>query len=244
MRFLYRMFRRPPPLFTAPLEIPEPVAVIGDIHGCDQLLSQLLDKLAAQSIPLRVICVGDYIDRGDGSAAVIDLLMQRPDIVCLKGNHEAMCLSFLDNPETYGGHWLRHGGMETLASYDVRRPTPGLKHTLRHVRDDLASAMGKTRIDWLRELPLKWQTGNLLITHAGGDPVRAIDDQRPRDLLWGHPNFKTRVRADGHWLAFGHIIQSEPFAAEGRIAVDTGAYGTGVLTAAILGDGPPRFITS
>ena len=81
MRFLHQLFRRAPPPFTTPLEIPEPIAVIGDIHGCDQLLSRMLNKLAAQSIALRVICVGDYIDRGDGSAAVIDLLMQRPDIV-------------------------------------------------------------------------------------------------------------------------------------------------------------------
>ena len=46
------------------------------------------------------------------------------------------------------------------------------------------------------------------------------------------------------WVAFGHVIQEEPVMAEGRIALDTGAYATGVLTAAVLGDGPPRFVTA
>ncbi|WP_372803875.1 metallophosphoesterase [Loktanella salsilacus] len=244
MRFLSRLFQRPPPPFTAALDVAEPVALIGDIHGCDMLLDRLLDKLAAAPNPLRIICVGDYIDRGDGSAAVIDTLMQRPDIHCLKGNHEAMCLGFLDDPEKYGSRWLRYGGLQTLASYGVAGPVQGGERGLERVRDDLALAMEDVRIDWLRDLALTWQTGNLLVTHAGGNPAQAIGDQRSRDLLWGHPDFMTTPRTDGQWVAFGHVIQEEPVMAEGRIALDTGAYATGVLTAAVLGDGPPRFITA
>jgi serine/threonine protein phosphatase 1 len=244
MRFLSRLFQRPPPPFTAALDVAEPVALIGDIHGCDMLLDRLLDKLAAARAPLRIICVGDYIDRGDGSAAVIDTLMQRPDILCLKGNHEAMCLGFLDDPEKYGSRWLRYGGLQTLASYGVAGPVQGGERGLERVRDDLALAMGDVRIEWLRDLALTWQTGNLLVTHAGGNPAQAIGDQRSRDLLWGHPDFMTTPRTDGQWVAFGHVIQDAPVMAEGRIALDTGAYATGVLTAAVLGDGPPRFVTA
>ena len=244
MRFLSRLFQRPPAPFTAPLEVADPVALIGDIHGCDRLLNRLLDKLAAAPIPLRIICVGDYMDRGDGSAAVINTLIQRSDIHCLKGNHEAMCLSFLDDPEKHGSRWLRYGGLQTLASYGVSGPVPGSDRTLQRVRDDLALAMGDVQIDWLRALALTWQTGNLLVTHAGGNPAQAVDDQNSQDLLWGHPDFMTTTRTDGQWVAFGHVIQDEPNIAEGRIALDTGAYATGVLTAAVLGDGPPRFVTA
>jgi serine/threonine protein phosphatase 1 len=74
--------------------------------------------------------------------------------------------------------------------------------------------------------------------------ARSWVDQRSRDLLWGHPDFMTTPRTDGQWVAFGHVIQDEPVMAEGRIALDTGAYATGVLTAAVLGDGPPRFVTA
>ncbi|WP_386685025.1 metallophosphoesterase [Loktanella sp. R86503] len=244
MRFLSRLFQRPPPPFTAALKVAEPVALIGDIHGCDRLLDRLLGKLDSLPNPLRIVCVGDYIDRGDGSAAVIDTLMQRPDIVCLKGNHEAMCLGFLDDPEKYGRRWLRYGGLQTLAGYGVAGPVQGGDRGLQRVRDDLALAMGDARIDWLRGLPLTWQTGNLLVTHAGGNPAQAAGDQRSRDLLWGHPDFMTLPRMDGIWVAYGHVIQDKPVMAQGRIALDTGAYATGVLTAAVLGDGPPRFVTA
>lgn len=249
MQFLSRLRRHKAPAFTAALDLPGPVAVIGDIHGCDRLLTQLLDRLAteepvvADKPAIGIVCVGDYIDRGDGSAAVIDLLMQRPDLHCLKGNHEAMCLGFLDDPEKYGARWLRYGGLQMLASYSVAGPSTGAERPLQRVRDDLALAMGDTRIDWLRSLPLTRHIGNLLITHAGADPARGPDDQRSKDLLWGCNTFLTTPRTDGLWVAFGHIVQDAPTAENGRIAVDTGAYATGVLTAAILGDGPPRFLT-
>ncbi len=246
MHFLSHLFRRAPSVtpFTAALEVPAPIAVIGDIHGCDQLLAPLLDTLAAEVPEARIICVGDYIDRGDGSAAVIEMLMQRADVRCLKGNHEAMCLGFLDDPTRHGPRWLRYGGLQTLASYGVAGPSASTDRSLQRVRDDLALAMGDERIEWLRALPLTWQTGNVLITHAGADPARGAQDQRSQDLLWGCESFMTTPRSDGLWVAFGHIVQHAAFAAEGRIAVDTGAYATGLLTAAILGDGPPRFVAA
>lgn len=244
MLSLPHLFRRKRPAVTAKLDLPSPIAVIGDIHGCCGLLLQLLDRLAAEAPDASIVCVGDYIDRGDHSADVIDLLMQRPDVRCLKGNHEAMCLGFLDHPTRGGMSWLRNGGLQTLASYGIAGPVPGTDRTLKRVRDDLALAMGDARIDWLRALPPSCQSGNLLITHAGADPERTPEDQRLKDLLWGCANFMTKPRTDGLWVAFGHVIQDAPSAESGRIAVDTGAYATGMLTAAILGDGPPRFVTT
>ena len=254
MRFLTRWLRRAPPQpapFTTPLDLPAPVAVIGDVHGCDALLGRLLDRIArdpamtpATGPAAPVVCVGDYVDRGEASAAVIDRLMARPDLVCLKGNHEAMALGFLDDPHRHAQRWLRFGGLQTLASFGVPGPDPATGRGLDRVRDDLALAMGDARIAWLRALPLTWRSGNLLVTHAGADPATGPDDQRDRHLLWGPPDFMTATRTDGLWVAFGHVIQDAAFAEAGRIAVDTGAYATGRLTAAILGDGPVRFVTA
>jgi hypothetical protein len=134
------------------------------------------------------------------------------------------------------GRTPQHGG--------VAGPNPDTGRTLQRVRDDLALAMRDARIDWLRALPLTRRNGNLLITHAGADPARDPNDQRSKDLLWGCEGFTTTLRTDGLWVAYGHVIQDAPSAENGRIALDTGAYATGVLTAAILGDGPPRFATT
>ena len=65
-----------PPVFTG-TETPSPdrpVHVVGDLHGCRDLLDQLLDRIAddcaAQSWPMAdLVFVGDYIDRGPDSAA-------------------------------------------------------------------------------------------------------------------------------------------------------------------------------
>lgn len=214
-----------------------PVAILGDIHGCDRLLARLLPRLEGQ-----VICVGDYIDRGEESAAVLDRLIARPEVLCLRGNHEDMLLAFLDDPEGKGPRWLRYGGLQTLASFGVGGDLSTGR--LGHIRDALARAMGDERIDWMRALPLWWQSGNLAVTHAGADPRRDLAQQEARDLLWGTPEFGRRPRTDGLWIAHGHVIVDAPTAEGGRIAVDTGAYATGRLTAAIIAPDVLRFETA
>jgi hypothetical protein len=77
---------------------------IGDIHGRADLLRQmhaLIEKdWRARPAERRLeIYLGDYIDRGPDSAAVIAMLRQRATtsrILPLSGNHEAMLLRFLD----------------------------------------------------------------------------------------------------------------------------------------------------
>lgn len=211
-----------------------PIGIVGDIHGCDDLLGRLLSRLDGQ-----IVCVGDYIDRGERSAAVLDRLIARPDIVCLRGNHEDMLLGFLDDPEGRGPRWLRYGGLQTLASFGVGGDLS--LGRLGHLRDALARAMGDERIDWLRGLPLWWQAGNIGVTHAGADPRRPLAEQEARHLLWGAPDFEKHVRSDGLWIARGHVIVDRPGAVDGRLSVDTGAYATGRLTAAVVTPGVVRF---
>lgn len=222
--------------FDAPLCPGDVVSIVGDVHGCAGLLGRLLPRLPGQ-----IILVGDLVDRGEDTAAVIDMVMARPEIICLLGNHEAMLLEFLDDPLQSGPRWLRNGGLQTLASFGVGGDLS--EAGLPRLRDTLALAMGDARIDWLRDRPLFWQTGNLAVTHAGADPARPLEEQSGT-LLWGHPDCGQRPRQDGQWIAKGHEIVAEPRVALGVIAVDTGAYAGGPLTAAIVGDGPLRFASA
>ena len=92
--------------------------VIGDIHGCVEELRRLIEAL-----PLRggdsVVFLGDYIDRGPDSAAVvaylISLRQQLDGIewVFLKGNHEDMFLSYLGLDGQHGDMFLINGGNAT-----------------------------------------------------------------------------------------------------------------------------------
>jgi len=180
----------------------------------------------------KIICVGDLVDRGENSADVLRLTLERdaqPDFICLKGNHEHMLLRFLQAPEEQGARWLRYGGLQTLASFGI-----GLRQgqPMETVRDALAEKMGEELIRWLTNLPLQWVSGNVAVVHAAAHPAHPINKQSERVLMWGHPEFFQTPRNDGLWVVHGHTIVDVPHAKDGRIAVDTGAFGTGVLTAA------------
>ena len=231
-----------PPEFTAPLLPDNDFYVIGDIHGCDSLLETLLEKIAVDTLPYmpQVVCVGDYVDRGENSADVLrrlyDLYLTYPEnVVCLKGNHEAMMLSFLDNPERNAGRWLRNGGLQTLASFGIRGISQNMSvPDLLHLRDQLELAMGPDLQAWLEDMPVQWTNGNVSVVHAGADPEKPMTEQKEKTLIWGHSRFLKAPRTDGQWVVHGHIIAPEVAADQGRIGVDTGAYATNRLSAAVI----------
>src|SRR3546814_6355492 len=76
----------------------EIIYAIGDIHGRDDLLGRLHDAIgrdltaAAGARKATVVYLGDYVDRGPSSRAVLDRLIAQPvaaaESVFLKGNHE------------------------------------------------------------------------------------------------------------------------------------------------------------
>ncbi len=234
--------------FTHPIAPDQPFLAIGDIHGRADLLERLEQIILTEAPGLPAVFVGDYVDRGENSARVIELLMSSSQsgdqpVYCLKGNHEEMCLRFLDDPARNGERWLKFGGLQTLASYGVKVSGADVS-ALKRARDDLALAMGDAVIDWIRARPTMWRSGNVCVTHAGADPARPLESQSDRALLWGHKDFAEKSRTDGQWIVYGHVIVDRPNAARGRIAVDTGAYATGRLTAALISADSVRFLAT
>jgi serine/threonine protein phosphatase 1 len=74
------------------------IFAIGDVHGCyDKLMLLAQYRSYIDRRPYRFIFLGDYIDRGPNSRAVIELLMELqtsadPPCIFLWGNHEQMLL--------------------------------------------------------------------------------------------------------------------------------------------------------
>lgn len=244
--------RKTKPVFDSPLCPEGRFFAIGDLHGCDSLFVRLLDRIEEVGAPgAQLLLVGDYVDRGDDSAKVLRRLFRMQAdageevMICLKGNHDQMLLDFLDNPLDSGLRWLRYGGLQTLASYGL----PGVPQTAPEgrwleTRDRLREAIGADIERWLRTLPTRWQTGNVLVCHAGADPMCPPEDQSERSLLWGHPDFESTPRKDGTWVVHGHTITDRPRPQNGRIPVDTGAYATGRLTAALIETGKVQFFST
>src|SRR5471030_3418775 len=119
------------------------VYAVGDIHGRLDLLravTQLIHEDAyAHQAPRNVaVYLGDYIDRGDKSSAVLDWLIDHSlpgfESVHLLGNHEDSMLQFLSDVRV-GPPWLAYGGIATLLSYGVRPPSAD--RDLTRVQDEL-----------------------------------------------------------------------------------------------------------
>jgi serine/threonine protein phosphatase 1 len=249
---LARLFARAPAPDNAadpgPLHVDRPLVAVGDIHGRIDLLDRITDRARAEAPDATLVFVGDYIDRGEDSAAVLSRLVdisERPDTVCLLGNHEDMLLDFLDDPEAKGGFWIRHGGLQTLASFSIGGLSVNSRGLdLARARDELVVRMGQPMIGWLRARPLWWQSGSVAVVHAAANPALPLAEQDRRSLLWGHRDFQKVARSDGLWIIHGHTIVTEAHTAGGRIAIDTGAYATGQLTGAAISGSNLRFLTA
>jgi serine/threonine protein phosphatase 1 len=159
------------------------------------------------------------------------------------GNHERMLLDFLDDPAGRGRRWLGAGGTETLASFGIDRVEGAdAAARLEALAAALRAALPEGTEAWLRALPLLWQTGGLAVVHAAADPALPLADQPEAALLWGHRAFRRQNRADGIWVAHGHVVTRDPEAGAGRIAVDTGAWASGRLSAAWIAGGRVDFL--
>ena len=232
------------------------VYAIGDVHGRSDLLERLHARIrhdgqeAATNTDKVVVYLGDYIDRGLDSRAVIDLLLDRPlggyEAVHLKGNHEDSLLRFLDDA-SLGPDWFAIGGDATAISYGARIPK-GLSSTERfeHVQAELRARIPERHLEFLRRLELMHQAGDYVFVHAGIRPGVALEQQEPEDLMWIRDEFLNAADSRGKLVVHGHSIteSARPEIHDHRIGIDTGAYATNVLTCLVLEGADRRFIST
>jgi serine/threonine protein phosphatase 1 len=200
--------------------------VIPDIHGRYDLLHDGLVRIAARSAgkPGVIITIGDYVDKGPDSRAVIDRLLQGalPDrrLVALKGNHDAMMIDALRDPAKMPS-WMEEGGDAALASYGGD-----------------PAAVPQAHIAWLDALQLMHVDAHRVYVHAGVDPDIPLDRQSEATLL-------TKRYPDGFAEGFGdfHVVHGHdsfadgPLLYAGRSNLDTKAWKTGRLMIGVFHDG-------
>ena len=232
----------------------ELIYAIGDIHGRLDLLNRLLGKIEmhADGRPHRLIFLGDYVDRGPFSKQVIDLLMglQKQDLefepVFLKGNHEQAVLQMMDQDFYWTSlhDWMKkYGGDATLSSYGIYAGN-GKKNVSR-ICKQFKEAVGEDQYNFLKNLPLSFETDHYFLCHAGVDFDRPLDRQTGDDLMWIRKSFTDSAQKAAKIIVHGHTItpHHKPEILPNRIGIDTGAYRSGRLTACALhGSDNPEFI--
>ncbi|WP_428031582.1 metallophosphoesterase family protein [Ancylobacter sp.] len=234
----------------APAYIPDGMRVyaVGDIHGRHDLLRSLLGAIAADAATTTSLCrtvfLGDYIDRGEDSAGVVERLSAGADDgswTCLMGNHEAMLLAALSGDADWET-WLRVGGVETLFSYGLSiRDFSGPDRDER-MREAALAALPATHLDFLRQLPGTVEIGDYYFCHAGIRPGVALDRQALEDLIWIREEFTRSALDHGKRIVHGHTPVMDVELLPNRINVDTGAYLTHRLSCVVLEGDTARVI--
>ena len=220
------------------------VYAVGDVHGRLDALTPLVADIRADAArhrgkgPPLLVMLGDYVDRGPESAGVIELILKLSadpalEVCALMGNHEAALLAFLDDPAGAAA-WLDHGGGSTLASYGVQPPARVGDQGWSEARDALIAALPAAHLNFLRGLKLMTVAGDYAFVHAGVRPGVPLDRQADQDLLWIRQPFLDAPGPFEKVIVHGHTPAEEPQILPHRLGVDTGAYATGVLTAARL----------
>lgn len=223
---------------------------IGDIHGEYERLRDLHDAIDAHwkaeggKRRATVLHLGDYVDRGPDSAAVVEYLMflqNKPDlhpeidIVCLLGNHERLMIDALDAQDHAKLiNWLMNGGEATVESYR-KRASSGV--------GSITELIPRAHVDWMKSLPTKIvdRDAGLVFVHAGVQP-NTFPKCDEEVLIWTRsPKFFNDRRwpanpeLDGLTVVHGHTpTEGEPYVGPRRINLDTGACFGGPLTAAMF----------
>lgn len=227
------------------------IYAIGDIHGCADLLDSLLVTISddMRQRPTRQmigVFLGDYIDRGPASRAVLDRLTGNTlpmEFIALRGNHEAMLLRFLDEP-AYLDEWRAFGALETILSYgiDVSANMRGIGYEQTHAA--FLTKLPKVHFEFLRKTRLFFESGDYYFCHAGIRPGVKLRTQVENDLLWIRQEFLTFTKPFEKFIVHGHTPVAIADIQSNRIGIDTGGYATGVLTCLVLKGSDRRFFTS
>ena len=212
------------------------VLAIGDVHGMYEKLIKLMDKIRFNPDEDLLIFLGDYIDRGPDPGRCLQyifaLQQQYPDVVvCLMGNHEVMMSSYFMQKRgsynnlivDYAGSWLDNGGLETLKQLD-----------------EMDADTKEKLLQWVMNLPVKYQYQDYFFCHAGVDPDVPLAVQNEFDMLWRRQQWWEQYKGE-ETLVVGHTPVQKVMKLTGKerrtpkplfltnhvIMCDTGAYMSG-----------------
>ena len=153
---------------------------IGDIQGCHASLMALLERIRFDPKRDRLWLVGDLVNRGPDSLAVLRwALAHEKRVVCVLGNHDIHLLS---------------------------RGLAGVENTRRDTLDELLDAPDREALlRWLRHRPLLHREGKWVLVHGGLHPSWSLDEAETHAR-----EVETVLRSKGAAAFLGSYRESAP----------------------------------
>lgn len=194
---------------------------IGDIHGCFWALTTL-EKQVPFMPDDRLVTIGDYVDRGPDSRAVLDWLIDRKangSLIPIRGNHELMMCAARESERHYD-EWIACGGAEAMNSYGRL----GRSGELQHVPESHWEFMERDCWPYC-------ETGTHFFVHGNVYPDMPLDEQPDYMLYWEQFN-DPAPHESGKVMVCGHTPQRDglPRSIGHAVCIDTRVYAGGWLT--------------
>jgi serine/threonine protein phosphatase 1 len=202
--------------------------VIGDIHGMIKPLEALLRAVARHDDAAELLFVGDFVNRGPESKAVVELLMSLENAKCVRGNHDDVFDQVMSG-QSYAGkpgeeqrvmafQWfMQHGLDKTFLSYGVKLSELSrvAQRPKNATLDELAQSVPAAHRRWIRELPLVIESEDFFVAHAKWDVLTGVDDPPITErldrsdmarytVLWGRYRLD-EIREEKAWKRTGYF---------------------------------------
>lgn len=171
---------------------------ISDIHGCYKTFREILEEKVQFTKTDTLYLLGDYIDRGPDSKAVIDYILQLQNdgyaVNCLRGNHEQMLLdAFKSEYDSY--LFLKNGGKQTLESYNCTK---------------IEALQNHQHMDFFKNLKYFIELDDYYLVHAGFNFRKKNPFLDTDGMLWSR-NWYRRIDSsllNGKVIVHGHTPQT------------------------------------
>lgn len=190
------------------------IFVVGDIHGCLDMLNEKLLSVDFDESKDLLISVGDLIDRGEQSVECLDLITQ-PWFRAVRGNHEQMAIDALASEEY--SHWLVNGGIWYF-ELDTDEKL-------------LVTSLIKQAANLPLIIEVSTDSGKYVIAHADypSDSYHFGKSVSEQHVIWSRERVRKAKFHEGEeivgakYFIFGHTPMNEAIWFKNQLYIDTGA---------------------
>lgn len=191
-----------------------------DVHGQMQLFTAMINWAKEQDNKAIIIYGGDACDRGPHGYTIMNQLLEDPQIIYIKGNHEDLFVK--------AAHALHKMYPERMWTYDeaktlISKALTDNEDIYLHIAngglitlaDWMMNGMDMEFVDQIDDLPIIWRWNNYDFSHAGGSPIafeeiiKAIDNNEEptpwdiKSMIWDRNCIqmgwlKNRICVHGH----------------------------------------------
>ncbi|MDZ4745966.1 MAG: metallophosphoesterase family protein [bacterium] len=173
--------------------------VIGDVHGCVKTLRHMIEERINWTPDDRLILLGDYVNKGPDSKAVLDYIAKlksvatgTDNLITLRGNHDDIIIRKYINPM-----WSRG------------KDKPGIAATLRSFNVGRVADIPRAYIEQLDELKLLHQEHDFICVHASFNTSDNSPFTNYESMLWDRTEDVDLTVTAGRRVICGHTPQTE-----------------------------------